>query len=471
MHETSTAPEKSRLLPLALAALGVVYGDIGTSPLYAIRECFFGEHGVEPNRGNVLGVLSIIFWTLIVVVTLKYHVYVIRADNRGEGGILALMALVRSKVRGWSRRWLVAVGLFGAALLYADGVLTPAISVLGAVEGISVVQPTFGRLVVPMSIAILIGLFLLPAPRDRWGRLGLRAGHAGLVRHDRGAGRRGHRPRPLRARRHQSDPRGALPGRGRRRRPPRSRRDLPGRDRGRGALCGPRAFRREADPDRLVLPGRGLFDAQLLRAGRSAALRRRSRPQPVLSPRSRLGTPAPARSRHHGRDHRLAGDHLRFVLSDAPGGPARLPAADRDRSHLGERDRSDLRPGGQLAACRGDGRSGDRFPHLEQRGQRLRRGADHHDVDHHSAGVPGGGQDLALEPMARRPGDGGVSRSRPRLLDRRDAEDSGRRLVPPRRRARGSRAAPILGAGPIGVKRRSRRPLAADRKRGRRHRA
>jgi KUP system potassium uptake protein len=145
---------------LALAALGVVYGDIGTSPLYAIRECFFGEHGVEPDRGNVLGVLSLIFWTLIVVVTLKYHVYVIRADNRGEGGILALMALVRSKVRGRSRRWLVAIGLFGAALLYADGVLTPAISVLGAIEGLSVVQPAFGRLVVPASITILIGLFL-----------------------------------------------------------------------------------------------------------------------------------------------------------------------------------------------------------------------------------------------------------------------------------------------------------------------
>jgi KUP system potassium uptake protein len=142
---------RSRTSALALAALGVVYGDIGTSPLYAIRECFFGPHGVAPSHANVLGVLSLVFWTLVVVVTLKYHVYVLRADNRGEGGILALMALIRGKVRG--------LGLFGAALLYADGILTPAISVLGAVEGIAVVQPALARAIVPLSIAILIALF------------------------------------------------------------------------------------------------------------------------------------------------------------------------------------------------------------------------------------------------------------------------------------------------------------------------
>jgi KUP system potassium uptake protein len=155
----ATEHRKRRLGTLALTALGIVYGDIGTSPLYAIRECFYGEHGVAPTAANVLGVLSLILWTLVIVVTLKYHVYVIRADNRGEGGILALMALLRRRLRGAARAWLLLVGLFGASLLYADGVLTPAISVLGAMEGLTVLEPGFERLVVPVSVVILAGLF------------------------------------------------------------------------------------------------------------------------------------------------------------------------------------------------------------------------------------------------------------------------------------------------------------------------
>ena len=117
---------------LVLGALGVVYGDIGTSPLYALRECFVGAHGLPPTEANVLGILSLVCWSLLIVITLKYLVYVLLADNGGEGGILALMALVTSNrpVRGWV---LVVLGVFGAALLYADGMLTPAISVLSAV--------------------------------------------------------------------------------------------------------------------------------------------------------------------------------------------------------------------------------------------------------------------------------------------------------------------------------------------------
>ncbi len=159
MHKAAQKLDSRRVATLALAALGVVYGDIGTSPLYALHECFFGQHGVEPTRANVLGALSLIFWTLVVVVTLKYHVYILRADNRGEGGILALMALVRRKVRGRVRVALVVLGLFGAALLYADGVLTPAISVLGALEGLTVLQPGLASLVVPIAVGILIALF------------------------------------------------------------------------------------------------------------------------------------------------------------------------------------------------------------------------------------------------------------------------------------------------------------------------
>lgn len=163
MHHRANGhhPRGRHLLALSLTSLGVVYGDIGTSPLYAVRECFFGPHGVAATETNILGVLSLIFWTLIIVVTLKYHVYVIRADNRGEGGILALMALVRGALGTRAGQVVVvALGLFGAALLYGDGMITPAISVLGAIEGLDVATPVFGRYVVPISIVILVGLFL-----------------------------------------------------------------------------------------------------------------------------------------------------------------------------------------------------------------------------------------------------------------------------------------------------------------------
>jgi len=155
------APTGRRLALLTLGALGIVYGDIGTSPLYSLRECFHGMHAVAPNPANVLGVLSLVFWALVVIVTIKYHVYVLRADNRGEGGILALMALVRSRIESaGGRRVLVAVGLFGAALLYGDGMITPAISVLSAVEGLSVATDAFTPYVVPITVAILVLLFL-----------------------------------------------------------------------------------------------------------------------------------------------------------------------------------------------------------------------------------------------------------------------------------------------------------------------
>ncbi|HYU34258.1 MAG TPA: potassium transporter Kup [Thermoanaerobaculia bacterium] len=145
---------------LALGALGVVYGDIGTSPLYAFGFCFHGQHSVDPkNELNILGVLSLIFWSLIIVISIKYLVFVMRADNRGEGGILALMALVRTEKR---RRWaLVALGLFGASLLYGDGMITPAITVLSAVEGLSVATSAFDNSVVPITIGILVGIFVL----------------------------------------------------------------------------------------------------------------------------------------------------------------------------------------------------------------------------------------------------------------------------------------------------------------------
>ncbi|MCU1227251.1 MAG: potassium uptake protein Kup system [Acidobacteria bacterium] len=155
-------PTGKRLLSLSLLALGIVYGDIGTSPLYAFRECFFGAHAVAVSRGNIFGVLSLTFWSLIVVVTLKYHVYVIRFDNRGEGGILALMGLVGldKERRAAVKTALIAMGVFGAALLYGDGMITPAVSVLSAIEGLEVATPFFKPYVVAITIVILVLLFV-----------------------------------------------------------------------------------------------------------------------------------------------------------------------------------------------------------------------------------------------------------------------------------------------------------------------
>jgi len=156
-------PRGRYLFGLAVTALGVVYGDIGTSPLYAMRESFHGPHGVAPTPGNILGILSLIFWALVIVVTIKYHLVIIRADNKGEGGILALMALVQhGKVaRGAApHRVFLALGIFGTALMYADGALTPAISVLSAVEGLEVAAPALTDWVVPLTLGILVGLFV-----------------------------------------------------------------------------------------------------------------------------------------------------------------------------------------------------------------------------------------------------------------------------------------------------------------------
>ena len=166
MAEATKTPERreeGRLPGLMLAALGVVYGDIGTSPLYAVGYCFHETHGLAVNEANVLGILSLIFWSLIVVLSVKYAALVMRADNEGEGGILALLSLIRRSPRGPAARrpMLVILGLFGASLIYGDGMITPAISVLSAVEGLRVATPMFDRAVVPITVVILLALFLI----------------------------------------------------------------------------------------------------------------------------------------------------------------------------------------------------------------------------------------------------------------------------------------------------------------------
>ena len=162
-HHVEAHPTGRRLALLTLTALGVVYGDIGTSPLYAIKECFKPEYGLTPTLPNVYGVLSLIVWSLVLVVSIKYVGFILRADNKGEGGVFALLALLLQREHGGGARRrraaLIALGLFGGAFLYGDGVITPAISVLGAVEGLEVATPTLARFVIPIAFFIIAGLF------------------------------------------------------------------------------------------------------------------------------------------------------------------------------------------------------------------------------------------------------------------------------------------------------------------------
>ncbi len=162
-HHPEARPSGRRLAALSLMALGVVYGDIGTSPLYAMKEAFHGAYGLQPIVSNVYGVLSLIVWSLLLVVTVKYVGFILRADNRGEGGVFALLALVLQRrhrsVESKRRAALIALGLLGGAFLYGDGIITPAISVLSAVEGLQVAAPALSRFVVPIAFAIIALIF------------------------------------------------------------------------------------------------------------------------------------------------------------------------------------------------------------------------------------------------------------------------------------------------------------------------
>jgi len=166
MSETilkTATPDTGKLAGLTLGALGVVYGDIGTSPLYTLRECFGGEHGLPLTPANIMGIMSLVFWALVIVVTVKYVIFVMRADNKGEGGILSLLALASTKRPDSSGKLtlLTALGLCGASLFYGDGMITPAMSVLSAVEGLEIAEPALESMVVPVTVAILIALFAI----------------------------------------------------------------------------------------------------------------------------------------------------------------------------------------------------------------------------------------------------------------------------------------------------------------------
>ena len=159
--ETTEGHSRRYFYALTLGAIGVVYGDIGTSPLYAFRECFRAEHHIAPTHDNIMGILSLVFWALTFIISFAYLTFVMRADNRGEGGILALMSLVRPRSERRRRKVLIGLGLFGAALLYGDGMITPAISVLSAVEGMEMLNPDFSRAVLPVTLGVICVLFLI----------------------------------------------------------------------------------------------------------------------------------------------------------------------------------------------------------------------------------------------------------------------------------------------------------------------
>ncbi len=163
LNDPNAQHHKSSLTALCLTALGVVFGDIGTSPLYALKECFHASHGLQPTPENVFGILSLIFWALILVISVKYLTFILRADNRGEGGIMALTALILPQQARQQnhRKYLIILGLFGAALLYGDGMITPAISVLSAIEGLEIATPSISPFIIPLTVVVLISLFLV----------------------------------------------------------------------------------------------------------------------------------------------------------------------------------------------------------------------------------------------------------------------------------------------------------------------
>ncbi|MFL6847849.1 MAG: KUP/HAK/KT family potassium transporter, partial [Sphingomicrobium sp.] len=164
-HDPAHGHARGPLYKLAIGAIGIVFGDIGTSPIYAFRETFAGHHELKVDQLHIFGVLSLIFWSMMIIVTLKYVTIIMRADNKGEGGSLALLALI-NRTLGSTKRWtsgIVLLGVFATALFYGDSMITPAVSVLSAVEGLTTVNAGLQRFVVPIAIGILVGLFAIQA--------------------------------------------------------------------------------------------------------------------------------------------------------------------------------------------------------------------------------------------------------------------------------------------------------------------
>ena len=256
---------------LTLGSIGVVFGDIGTSPLYAFREAVAAAAQGQPiKRTIVLGVLSLILWALLIVVTAKYVLLLLRADNNGEGGTLSLMALGQRALgrRSWP---LLTLGVIGASMFIGDSMITPAISVLSAVEGLKLGTPALEHYVVPLTVFILVGAVLGAEQRHGAGRLGIRAGDGGLVQRPRGDGSGAYQRRSVGARCDQSLVCDSFPAVPRHHRNGDAGRGLPCGDRRRGAVCGSGPFRTQADSGRVALFRAAGAAGQLFRSGRAGA--------------------------------------------------------------------------------------------------------------------------------------------------------------------------------------------------------
>ena len=367
--------------PLALGAIGVVYGDIGTSPIYAFREAVVAATGeAAVVHDTVLGILSLIVWSLFLLVTLKYVFVLLRADFNGEGGTFALMALAQS-VAQRSKHVILLLGIAGASFLYGDAAITPALSVISAVEGLKVIAPAFEKAVVPLSIVDPDRAVRHAKARHGQGGGPVRPDHPAVVRGHRQHRRRVHRRGAARARRLQSGPRRDVSPAQRPDRVHRARPGLSRRDRRRDALCRPRAFRPQADPGRLAGRGAAGTHPQLPGTGRARARQPAGDREPLLPDVPELGVVAGRPAHHDGHGDRQPGRDHRRLFGHPAGHPARAAAAVRNSPHVGGDGRPDLPAARQLAAAHRRAAAGRRLQELQRAGRRLWRGGDGDD-DH-----------------------------------------------------------------------------------------
>ena len=444
------------LYKLAIGAIGIVFGDIGTSPIYSFRETFAGHHPLSPDQFHIYAVLSMIFWSMMIVVTLKYVMIIMRADNKGEGGSLALLALINRTIGG-KKKWangIVMLGVFATALFYGDSMITPAISVLSAVEGLTTVNTGLAPFVIPIAIGILVGLFAIQARGTA--KVGLMFGPVMLFYFATIAvlGRDPHHgPAERRPGDDQPAERGRLLRRATAPRIPGDGFGRPGADGSRGLVRGHGPFRAPADQGRLALLRPPRLAAQLHGAGRHAPVLA-GRPGddggqgPVLLPCVRRDAAAAGPDGDRGDDHRQPGGDQRRLLGHPAGDPARLRAAPSHHPHQRERGRANLHPDGQLGAD-GDGPDpGADVPHLVEPRRRLRHRRHRRDAHRYRADCGRLHDDVEMEPDPRRRLAGALLPGRSWLLQLQPDEDPRGRLVPAAGRRDRLHLPHDLGEGP-----------------------
>src|SRR6202000_19133 len=353
---------------LELGALGVVFGDIGTSPLYTVQTVFSPSdpHRVPVTTQNVYGVISLIFWAVVTIVMVTYVLLVMRADNDGEGGIMALITLIRRNTPSGRRTAVVLalLGIFGASLFFGDSMITPAISVLSAIEGVQVAAPSVGSIVLPITAVILIGLFMIQ--RLGTGAVGRLFGPVMAVWFAVIAawGIRG--------------------------------------------IIGNPSILKALSPTYAASFLFGHFGtaffslAAVVLAVTGAEAPHRDN-HAFLPCGSQLGADPQGDPGRRRDRQRLPGGHLRRVFRDAAGRPDRVPAAAAHRPHLGGTGRADLRPLDQLGAVRRGARARFHVPHLDRAGLRVRGGGHRHDHDQHAAVLLHRPQPVEEAVVARRP--------------------------------------------------------------------